>query len=150
MSAREFRQLVAEGKMGHVGLQESLALVAHGLGWKLDRITEKIEPVIAKRDCGTRHIQVKAGQVAGVWQVATGIMKGKERLRLDLRMFIAAPEPRDEIRLDGVPPMRVVIPGATRGDLATAAILANCVPRVMEARAGLRTMLDLAPPRAAQ
>ena len=148
LSAQEFRRLVAEGKMGHVGLQESLALIAHGLGWKLDRITETINPVIAKRDCGTKYVKVKAGQVAGVWQVASGMQGDKERIRLDLRMYMAAPEPRDEIRIDAVPPMQVVIPGATRGDQATAAILTNCVPRIVEAKPGLRTMLDIAPPRA--
>ena len=149
LSAQEFRRLVREGKMGHVGLQESLALVAHGLGWKLDKIAETIKPVIAKRDCGTKYVKVKAGQVAGVWQVAAGIAGGRELIRLDLRMFMAAPDPRDEILIDGVPPMHVVIPGATRGDHATAAILANCVPRILEAKPGLRTMLDIAPPRMA-
>ena len=147
LSAQEFRRLVAEGKMGHMGLQESLALIAHGLGWKLDKITETVKPIIARRDCGTKDVKVKAGQVAGVWQVAVGLEGGKERIRLDLRMFMAAPEPRDEIRVDAVPPMRVVIPGATRGDHATAAILANCVSRIVEAKPGLRTMLDIAPPR---
>jgi 4-hydroxy-tetrahydrodipicolinate reductase len=147
LSARGFRQLVAEGKLGHVGLQESLALAAHGLGWRLDSIREVIRPVIARRDCGTKYIRVKAGQVAGVWQVASGMKDGKERVRLDLRMYMGAPEPRDEIIMDGVPPMHVVIPGATRGDLATAAMLVNCVPRIAEAEHGLRTMLEIAPPR---
>ena len=148
MSPGGFRRLVGEGKMGHVGLQESLALIAYGLGWKLGRITETVKPVIARRDCGTKHVPVKAGQVAGVWQVAVGLKGGRERIRLDLRMYMAAPAPRDEVRLDGVPPMRVVIPGATRGDLATAAMLVNCVPRIVEAEPGLRTMLSIAPPRA--
>ncbi len=147
LTAKEFRRLVVEGKMGHVGLQESLALIAHGLGWRLDEISETIKPVIAKSDGGTRDVPVKAGQVAGVWQVAKGMQNGEEKLSLDLRMYLDAPEPRDEIRIDGVPPMRVLIPGATPGDFATAAILANCVPSIVEARPGLRTMLDIPLPR---
>ncbi|MBM3890274.1 MAG: dihydrodipicolinate reductase [Verrucomicrobia bacterium] len=148
MDEDEFRGLVAAGCIGHVGLQESLALIAHGLGWKLSRVTECIEPVIAARDCGSRHLRVKKGQVAGVSQVARGLRGGKEVLRLDLKMFMGAENPRDEIQISGVPPMQLVIPGATPGDYATAAILVNCVPRIVTAPPGLRTMLDLPVPRA--
>jgi 4-hydroxy-tetrahydrodipicolinate reductase len=148
MDAAAFRALVAEGKIGHVGLQESLALVAHGLGWKLDKVDEVVEPVIAAQDCGSADAQVKAGQVAGVSQVATGLREGREVLRLDLKMYLAAPEPRDEIQIDGVPPMRVVIPGATPGDYATAAMLVNCAARIVSAPPGLRTMADIPPARA--
>jgi len=31
----------------HVGLTESVAMIADGLGWKLDRITDEIQPRIA-------------------------------------------------------------------------------------------------------
>lgn len=148
MSAREFHALVAAGKLGHVGLQESLALVAHGLGWRLDKITEKTEPVIAKRDCGTEVVPVKAGEVAGVSQLAVGWRGGKQVLRLDLKMYMAAENPRDEVRIEGVPPMTVLIPGATPGDHATAAMLINCAARIVTAPAGLRTMADLSLPRA--
>ena len=150
MDADEFRGLVAAGCIGHVGLQESLALIAHGLTWKLDRVTEGIEPAIAARDCGSRHIRVKKGRVAGVSQVARGWCRNTEVLRLDLKMFMGADNPRDEIQISGVPPMKLVIPGATPGDYATAAILVNCVPRIVTASPGLRTMLDLPVPHAIQ
>ncbi|MCX7825163.1 MAG: dihydrodipicolinate reductase [Verrucomicrobiae bacterium] len=148
MDEDEFRGLVAAGAIGHVGLQESLALIAHGLGWKLSRVTERIEPVIAPRDCASRHMRVRKGQVAGVSQVARGFRDGKEVLRLDLKMFMGAENPRDEVQISGVPPMRLIIPGATPGDHATAAILVNCVPLIVTAPPGLRTMLELPVPRA--
>ncbi|GAJ02674.1 unnamed protein product, partial [marine sediment metagenome] len=44
----EFKKLVATGTLKHVGLPESIAMIASGLGWKLDEITESIEPVVAK------------------------------------------------------------------------------------------------------
>jgi hypothetical protein len=41
----------------------------------------------------------------------------------------------------------LVIEGGVAGDVATAAILVNTVPRAAEARPGLLTILDLAPSR---
>ena len=43
----EFDELVAAGTLRHVGLAESIAMIASGLGWELDDISESIEPVIA-------------------------------------------------------------------------------------------------------
>src|SRR5437016_6503743 len=37
---QEFRRRLKEGKAGHAGLKESLALVAHCLGWKVKKIVE--------------------------------------------------------------------------------------------------------------
>jgi len=62
-------------------------------------------------------------------------------------MYVGAPTPRDEVEIDGEPPLRLAIEGGVPGDVATAAILVNALPRVAEARAGLRTILDLAPSR---
>ncbi|MFN7140084.1 MAG: dihydrodipicolinate reductase, partial [Limisphaerales bacterium] len=47
MEPDQFRQLFREEKMGHVGLVESLALIAHALNWKIGKINETCEPMIA-------------------------------------------------------------------------------------------------------
>ncbi|MFQ5791897.1 MAG: dihydrodipicolinate reductase, partial [Acidobacteriota bacterium] len=36
MSRSEFRRVISKGELGHVGLLESLHLVARGIGWRLD------------------------------------------------------------------------------------------------------------------
>ena len=84
------------------------------------------------------------GHVAGVKQVATGGC-----LTLELQMYVGAPNPRDEIHVDGNPPLRVVIEGGTAGDVATPAILVNMIPRLLEAVPSLHTMATLPLPRIA-
>jgi len=64
-----------------------------------------------------------------------------------LEMYLGARNPRDEVKIDGKPSMRVVVRGGTAGDLATPASLVNAVQRVMEAEAGVRTALELFLPR---
>src|SRR3989338_2996929 len=60
---REFKNLVRAGKLGHVGLLESMLLLAESLGWKLDRWQEKIEPKIAPRRLTTNHLVIPKGRV---------------------------------------------------------------------------------------
>jgi 4-hydroxy-tetrahydrodipicolinate reductase len=58
----EFERLLRAGKAGHAGLAESLALLAHCLGWNGCRITEKGKAVIAAKSIHTSHVQVAKGQ----------------------------------------------------------------------------------------
>jgi 4-hydroxy-tetrahydrodipicolinate reductase len=50
------------------------------------------------------------------------------------------------VRLVGVPDLELEVPGGLHGDLATAAIAVNAIPRVLAAAPGLIVMADLAPP----
>lgn len=147
LEVAEFRRLAKSLKIRHVGLTESLVFVAEALGWDLDEVDESIAPVLAEKAIKTQYFAVKKGQVAGVRQVANGWRRGKKVIELELQMYVGAKNPRDEVRLQGVPPMRVVVDGGTAGDFATPAILVNCLPRVMEARPGLHTMRSIALPR---
>jgi len=147
LSTAEFQSLLAQGKIGHVGLTESVALIATGLGWRWERIEQKTEPVIAEHEIQTEFFHVQAGQVAGVRNSGWAMIEGCERIRLDLQMYVGAPDPFDEIIIRGQPNMTVRIPGGTPGDLATAAILVNAVPIVADAEPGLLTMLDIPIPR---
>jgi hypothetical protein len=60
--------------------------------------------------------------------------------------YVGAPNPRDEIHIEGEPPLHVVIQGGTAGDVATPAILVNMIPRLVEAKPGLHTMRTLGLP----
>jgi 4-hydroxy-tetrahydrodipicolinate reductase len=143
MIEADFRKLVDEGRMGHIGLLESLVLLATSLNWNVENISEVVEPVIAPGSVRTDYLNVLRGQVAGVRQVATAERNGREALRLELQMYVGAENPRDEIEITGVPPMKLVIPGGTPGDLATPAILVNMIPAVVHAVPGLHTMATL-------
>lgn len=143
MTPEEFRAQVDAGIIKHHGLPESVAMVADGLGFEIDDITETIDPVIAQETIKTEFLEVAPGQVAGVHQIARGTSDGEEKIYLELQMYVGAKQPADTIELKGQPNLSLVIPGGTHGDLATAAIAVNTIPAIVAAPAGLRTSRDL-------
>lgn len=142
----EFKAKVADGTIRHVGFAESIAMIASALGWKLDRTEERVEPKIAEAPVASDYIRVEPGQAAGVDQTAWGIRNGEQVITLNLQAYLGCPDPREEIVIDGNPPIELTIKGGVHGDIATAAVVVNCVPRVINARPGLATMKDLAVP----
>jgi len=139
----QFQKLVDAGTLRHVGLTESIAMIADGLGWRLDRIAESIEPIIARGPVQSPYISVKPGQASGVRQVGRGFKGTEEAITLEFEASLGAPESYDAVSIEGLPNMEVVIKGGTHGDIATAAIVVNAAHRVMEAQPGLLTMKDL-------
>lgn len=144
MTADEFRAQVAAGIIKHHGLPESVAMLADGLGLAVDRIEESIDPVIADRTVKTEFLEVPAGRVAGVHQVAHGFdPAGQEKIRLELKMYVGAADPVDAVTIYGVPELVMKIVGGIHGDLATVAVAVNCIPAILEAQPGLRTSRDI-------
>ena len=143
MSVEEFRGQVAAGVIKHHGLPESIAMVADALGFDVDEITETIEPVVARELVKTEYLEVAAGQAAGVHQIGRGLVKGEEKIYMELQMYVGARDPHDTIELTGTPGLKLTIPGGTHGDLATAAVVVNSIPSILAAQAGLRTSRDL-------
>ena len=134
---------VDAGAIKHHGLPESIAMVADALGFAVDEITETIEPMIARALVKTEYLEVAAGQAAGVHQIARGFAGGKEKIYMELQMYVGAPDPHDTIELTGTPGLKLTIPGGTHGDLATAAVVVNTIPSILAAPAGLQTSRDL-------
>lgn len=143
MTRDEFRAQVVAGVIKHHGLPESVAMVADGLGFTIDDISETIEPVIAQERVQTEFLAVEPGQVAGVHQIARGTSKGEEKIFMELQMYVGAKNPADTVELRGEPNLSLTIPGGTHGDLATAAVAVNAIPAILAAPAGLRTVRDL-------
>jgi hypothetical protein len=154
MSVDEFRAKVQEGTIKHVGLPESVAMVADSLGLRIDQITETIEPKVAAEHVQTEFLTVEAGQAAGVHQIARGLSEGKELIYMELQMYVGAKDPADTVELQGHPNISLVIPGGSHGDIATASVAVNSIPAILEAQSGLRTSRDLAigffPPKASK
>src|SRR6202049_813933 len=110
MTEEEFRSQVKAGVIKHVGLPESVAMIADSLNLPVEEITETIEPVVAKERVQTEFLSVEAGQAAGVHQIARGAGGGKELVYLELQMYVGANDPADTVELKGHPNIRLVIP----------------------------------------
>lgn len=143
MSVEEFRAQVAAGVIKHVGLPESVAMIADSLNLPVDEITETIEPMVAGARVQTEYLTVEVGQAAGVHQIARGLSGGKELVYLELQMYVGATDPADTVELKGHPNISLVIPGGSHGDIATASVVVNSIPVILDAPAGLRTSRDL-------
>ena len=143
LTPEEFRERVSQKLLGHVGLVESLLFIAHFLGITFDKIEETIDPVIAEHPVKTAYFDLKTGDVAGIKHIVNGIKGNETLIDLDLRMYIGAENPHDSVFISGNPNVNLRIDGGVAGDQATAAILVNSIPGVIEARPGLLTVKDL-------
>ena len=143
LSEDEFFKLVDQDEMGHVGLVESAALCALGLGMDCDDYEEELTPVYAEEDITSGAWPVKKGRVAGIHQVAVALQEGQERVRLELTIAVGVDDAGDTVELDAEPKVKLVIPGGLPGDRATANLVVNAAPRVAAAEAGLLTVLEL-------
>ena len=104
------------------------------------RVDETLEPAIAPRDLDTEYLRIPAGAAAGIHQSARGYRDGELAISLDLQMYVGAESPRDHVLIDGDPPIDATIAGGVAGDIATAAIAVNAIPKLLAAPAGLLTM----------
>jgi len=143
LTISQFRRALSDGAVRHVGLLQSAHMIAGGLGWRLDRIDETVEPAIAPRDLDTDHLRIPAGAVAGIKQCLRAYRGGELAISLDLQIYVGAEHPRDHVLVDGEPAIDLTIAGGVAGDAATAAMIVNAIPKLLAARPGAVTMRDL-------
>jgi hypothetical protein len=141
----QFRDHVAQGKVRHVGLSESIHMLADGMGWQLNRVTETIDPIIAVDWVRTQHETIAPGQVAGIRQRARGWVHGRDVLTLSWEQAVGARATEDAIKIEGTPPVDLIIQGGLHGEQAAAALILHAIPRVLAAPPGLATVLSLPP-----
>jgi 2,4-diaminopentanoate dehydrogenase len=139
----QFQKKVDDGSVRHVGLAESVSMIADAMGWKLDRVTDEIQPKIATGTVASEFLAVDAGYVCGIIQDGIGYRDGKPVITLHMEAYLGAPESYDSIEIAGVPALRSKIAGGVHGDVATASIVVNSLPKVLEAPPGLHTMRDM-------
>jgi hypothetical protein len=143
LTEEAFLAAVEQDALGHVGLVESAALLALGLGLDCDDFEEELFPVLAEEEISGGAFPVKAGRVAGIHQVATALSEGHERVRLELTLALGAEGVGDRVKLDGDLPVEFEVKGGLAGDVATANLVVNAAPRVTAAEPGLLTVLEL-------
>ena len=146
LTVEQFDEKVKDGSVRHVGLAESITMIADAMGWKLDKVTDEIQPKIAAAPVKSEFLTVEAGQVCGIVQDGVGSRKGQPLITLHMEAYLGAPESYDSVRVTGNPPLYSKIIGGVHGDVATASIVVNSIPKVIAAAPGLRTMRDMALP----
>ncbi len=150
MTVEEFKQAIEKKKItGHVGLEQSIALIASAIGWELEKIdVGPVEPVVLEKRVSSDYVTVEPGKVAGLKQTARGIVGGKPLIELEFIAYIGAPEEYDLVEIEGLPKISAKISPCTHGDYGTVGMVVNMIPKVINAPPGLFTMKDLPIPSA--
>ncbi len=142
LTAEQFNAKMAEGRMGHVGIRESTAMIFDTLGKKLAKFENSVVPVIAETPVKTPFFDVQAGQVRGLHQTSTAHTEDGEFLSLTFRAALDEEPDGDTITIQGRPELIVRLQG-TNGDLATVAMAVNAIKNTKNAAPGVVTMRDL-------
>jgi hypothetical protein len=143
LNKEQFAQKVKDGSVRHVGLAESVTMIADAMGWKLDKVTDDIQPKIAEQGVESELIAVDPGYVCGIIQDGIGYMKGKPVVTLHMEAYLGAPESCGAVTREGNPRITQKIAGGLHGDIATASITVNSIPKILRVSPGLRTMADM-------
>ena len=143
LTTEQFQKKVDDGSVRHVGLTESIAMIADALGWTLDRIRDDIQPKIASVTISSEFLAVDPGYVCGIIQDGVGYRKGEPVIKLHMEAYLGSPETYDSVEIEGAPSLSMKIAGGIHGDVATASIVVNSIAKVLSAAPGLHTMRDL-------
>lgn len=152
MTAQEFLEGARDGKIGHIGLLESAAMIAHSVGLDVDEFQQTKSPMISQRARKTAFASVPAGRVCGFRQSVRGTASGIERICLEM-IGILAPGPDDielgdYFRIIGTPNVNVSTKEeiSQKGGIGTAAVAVNTIPRLLQTSAGFHSSNQLLMP----
>src|SRR5919107_1574626 len=88
LTREQFQKKVDDGSVRHVGLTESVSMIADALGWKLDKITDEIQPRIATEAVASEFIAVDTGYVCGIVQDGVGFRNGQPVITLHMEAYL--------------------------------------------------------------
>jgi 4-hydroxy-tetrahydrodipicolinate reductase len=143
LTREQFQKKVDDASVRHVGLAESVSMIADAMGWKLDRITDEIQPKMATETVASEFLAVDPGYVCGIVQDGIGYRGGEALITLHMEAYLGAPESFDAVEIAGSPALKMKIAGGVHGDVATASITVNSIPKILEVAPGLHTMRDM-------
>ncbi len=149
----EFNEGVKTGKLsGHVGFHESIGMIADAIGWKVEKVTQSMEPIVTDVDRKSPHGFAKAGDVAGCAMKGFGYVDGELKIEMDHPQQIepeqVGVQTGDYVIIKGTPDINMVNSPEVPGGIGTIAMCVNMIPHVINARPGLHTMITLPVPRA--
>src|SRR5918994_2091892 len=143
LTREQFQKKVDDASVRHVGLTESVSMIDDALGWKLDRVTDEIQPKIATETVASEFLAVDPGYVCGIVQDGVGYRGGEPVITLHMEAYLGAPESYDSVEITGSPAITSKVAGGVHGDIATASIVVNSLPKVLQVAPGLHTMRDM-------
>lgn len=153
ISVDEFKERKANGTMaGHVGFAESVGMIAEGLGLKVDKFAQDMEPITTDIDRKSPYGFAAKGSCAGVAMSADATLSNGMEVRMEHPQQIepeqVGVQTGDYVIIKGTPSCNMVNSPEIEGGLGTIAMCANMIPQVINADPGLVTMIDLPIPRA--
>ena len=143
LTREEFEEKRKAGTLCHVGLTESMQMIAATMNWHLEKTEDILSPVIADSEITGGYRKIGPGMAAGVQQIGRGYLQGKELITLEFRAAVGERNPHDTIKIKGTPEITSTIKGGLNGDVATCAVTLNAVKSIIPAAPGLRTMADI-------
>ena len=153
ITKEEFNKRVAQDKLaGHVGFNESINMIADAIGWKVDRFEQQMKPILTTIDRKSPYGFAAAGNLAGINMTGQGYVDGELKIDMihpqQIEPEMEGTHTGDYIALEGNPPVNMKITPEVDGGIGTIAMCVNMIPHVINAKAGLKTMIDLPVPRA--
>ena len=153
LTVEAFMKGVEDGTLaGHVGFAESVGMISEALGWKVEKFEQQMKPIVTSVDRKSPYGFAKAGDVAGVNMTGQGYVDGKVKIDMihpqQIEPEMEGTHTGDYIVLEGTPKVNMSIQPEVDGGIGTIAMVVNMIPHVINARPGLKTMLDLPVPRA--
>lgn len=153
ISPEAFKRRTEEDSLaGHVGFPESIAMVAEGLGVKLEKVEQTKAPIVSNVPRETKYARVEPGNLAGIRQQGFGYVDGKVYIEMDhpqqILPHLENQDTGDYIWITGTPNICMQIKPEIPGGIGTISMVVNMIPQVINACPGVVTMLDLPVPRA--
>ena len=149
----EFKKGVETGTLaGHVGFEESIGMIAEAIGWKVEKVTTSMDPIVTDVDRKSTYGFAKAGDVAGVAMKGFGYIDGELKIEMDHPQQIepeqVGVQTGDYVIIKGTPNVNMVNSPEVPGGIGTIAMCVNTIPQIINAKPGLHTMLTIPVPRA--
>ncbi|MBA7532162.1 2,4-diaminopentanoate dehydrogenase [subsurface metagenome] len=153
LTVEKFNEGLKNSKIvGHVGFNESINMITDAIGWKLEKVTQTKEAIVSKVYRKNDYVEIKAGNVAGCRQCGYGYVDGEIKIEMEhpqqIKPELEGVNTGDFITINGVPDISLQIKPEIPGGIGTISMTVNMIPHVINAEAGLKTMLELPIPRA--
>ena len=149
----KFNAGIIDGTLaGHVGFAESVEMIADAIGIKLDKFEQQMAPIVTSVDRKSKYGEALKDNVAGVSMTGQGLINGEVFIDMkhpqQIEPELEGTHTGDYINIKGTPEIHMAITPEIDGGIGTIAVCVNMIPHVLNARPGLKTMIDLPVPRA--